>query len=164
MCLLNNALYLSHQYVKEVLKNGGSAIDATCGNGHDTLFLSDLVGGTGTVYGFEIQPNALENTKIRVQDYAKYQNTRLFLAGHETMDQHILEKVRVVMFNFGFLPGFDHTIGTREETDIPALQKARDRYKPVLCAKQVGKRHAVSITGQRNKISFADHLPRLLFE
>ena len=40
-------------------------VDATCGNGHDTLALLKMVAdqsGRGCVYGMDIQTSALENT------------------------------------------------------------------------------------------------------
>ena len=47
---MQNALSYSHQLLKEVLQPGDLAVDATMGNGHDTLFLAQLVGRTGHVY------------------------------------------------------------------------------------------------------------------
>ena len=44
---------------------GDIAIDATCGNGNDTLALAKLVfadGGQGLIYAFDLQQIALKNT------------------------------------------------------------------------------------------------------
>lgn len=64
MCLAILASYL--RVWKNVLRKGDCAIDATCGNGHDTLALLRMVAddsGSGFIYGFDIQSSALENTR-----------------------------------------------------------------------------------------------------
>jgi len=53
---------LAHLWLNDFLKPGATAVDATVGNGHDTLFLARIVGANGRVYGFEIQEKALHNT------------------------------------------------------------------------------------------------------
>ena len=53
------------------------AIDFTMGNGHDTLFLSKVA---KQVYSFDIQQEALNNTKKLIEDT---DNVNLILASHE---------------------------------------------------------------------------------
>ncbi|MDN6436144.1 methyltransferase domain-containing protein, partial [Lentilactobacillus parabuchneri] len=60
---LLSALDFSHELLSQVVSYGDTVVDCTVGNGHDTLFLANLVGTDGTVYGFDIQPQAIENTK-----------------------------------------------------------------------------------------------------
>ena len=59
---MQNALAFSHQLLKEVIQPGEIAVDATMGNGHDTLFLAQLVGRSGQVYACDLQAQALANT------------------------------------------------------------------------------------------------------
>lgn len=124
MSALKNALLLSHEYIKKVLKEGNTAVDATCGNGHDTLFLSEIVGKSGRVFAFDIQEKAIESTRARLFEYNAPDNTTLILDGHEHMNQHITGMVRAVMFNFGYLPGGDHQKATQTETSIAAVRSA----------------------------------------
>ena len=49
-----------HRWLKEFLQPHHVCIDGTCGNGNDTLFLAER---TQKVYGFDIQSQAIENTK-----------------------------------------------------------------------------------------------------
>jgi ubiquinone/menaquinone biosynthesis C-methylase UbiE len=42
-------------WVTATLPEGGFAVDATVGNGYDTLFLADRVGKNGRVLGFDVQ-------------------------------------------------------------------------------------------------------------
>ncbi len=57
----------AHSLIKQKLHSGDIAIDATVGNGYDTLFLAKQVGTTGKVYGFDIQQAALDATRSRLQ-------------------------------------------------------------------------------------------------
>lgn len=57
--MLQTALHFSHTLLTEILQPGDHAIDATMGNGYDTLFMAELVGKTGHVYSFDIQPLCL---------------------------------------------------------------------------------------------------------
>ena len=50
---------------RHVLHKGDIVIDATCGNGYDTVAMLKMVAdesGCGLVYGMDIQTEALENT------------------------------------------------------------------------------------------------------
>lgn len=56
---------LSLRVWKHVVREGDTVVDATCGNGHDTLALVKLVAGEsarGRVYGMDIQGDALQST------------------------------------------------------------------------------------------------------
>ena len=50
-------------YRRTGLRMGDYCIDATCGNGHDTLLLCRLAGSDGLTAGFDIQEQAVEKTK-----------------------------------------------------------------------------------------------------
>lgn len=52
-----------HRFIEEQVKDGDYCIDATCGNGHDTLLLCRLAGSDGLTAGFDIQEQAVEKTK-----------------------------------------------------------------------------------------------------
>lgn len=50
---------------RKVVRPGDTVIDATCGNGHDTLELARLVcadNAPGYVYAFDVQEDALANS------------------------------------------------------------------------------------------------------
>ena len=52
-------------FISEHVKEGDLCIDATMGNGNDTLLLSRLCGEKGHVLAFDIQEIALANTRGR---------------------------------------------------------------------------------------------------
>ncbi len=123
---LQQALYQSHEYARKVVRNGDTVVDATCGNGHDTLFLAGLVGNTGKVYAFDIQKEALGNTRKMLMDGGMVKRCILIPDGHENMHRYISEPVKLVMFNLGYRPGGDHSICTTGETTLRAIHAALD--------------------------------------
>lgn len=127
-------MFVSHTitFVKAIvelaLSPGDTAIDATVGNGIDTVFLSKAVGPSGRVFGFDIQERALNKTRKRLADRKAPDNTTLFLAGHERMTEMIPRNVHgqvaAAMFNLGYLPGGDETVITRAATTCAAIDAA----------------------------------------
>ncbi|MBT4866404.1 MAG: class I SAM-dependent methyltransferase, partial [Planctomycetaceae bacterium] len=113
--------------VREVVKPGDSAIDATAGNGHDTCFLAEVVGRNGRVFAFDVQRDALQRTSARLDDVG-YQNVILHQRCHAGMKDAVPESfhgcVAAVMFNLGYLPGGDHAVTTETESSIKALRIA----------------------------------------
>ncbi len=130
MTLLKNALGLSHEYIKSAVQSGDTVVDATCGNGHDTLFLSNLVGAKGKVYGFDIQAEAIRNTRALFMRSASFQNTALISCGHEMMEQYVPAGIAAAMFNFGYLPGGDHQKATKKETSVRGVGAAAKLLRP----------------------------------
>lgn len=121
---LRSARYLAEQLCLHVLRPGDSAVDATMGNGHDTLRLCRLVGDEGKVYAFDLQIAALDNTRERLRLNGMEDRAQLYHMGHEHMLDVVPPPVRLVLFNLGWLPGGDKGVTTRTETTINALQEA----------------------------------------
>ena len=112
----------AHALVSAKIRPGDAAVDATVGNGHDTLFLAQCVGPKGKVIGFDVQQQALDNARHRLQDSEVSIN--LHCVGHEEMDSYVQHRVAAVMFNLGYLPGSDKSTITQTETTLLALGKA----------------------------------------
>ncbi|WP_395717717.1 class I SAM-dependent methyltransferase [Prosthecobacter sp.] len=116
--------------LKDRLRPGDVAVDATMGNGHDTLFLTQSVAPGGHVFAFDVQETALIETRKRVPA----EMTTLIHAGHETMRAHLPPelhgKISAVMFNLGYLPGTDKALITRTETTMIAVREALELLKP----------------------------------
>ncbi len=111
-----------HELIRRYAPGFSLCIDATAGNGNDTEFLSRQAGEKGKVYGFDIQKQAIENTKNRLVEAGCPDNTELILDSHEKMEEYVREEADVVVFNFGYLPGGDHGCATKAETSIPAIE------------------------------------------
>lgn len=124
----------AHTALAELLAEGDIAIDATVGNGHDTLFLARAVGVGGTVYGFDIQEQALDTAYKRLQAEGLEGRVSLYHAGHEAMavvlPESVRGRVKAVMFNLGYLPGGDKARITAINTTLAALEQALSLLAP----------------------------------
>ena len=128
--IILNALGLSHQYGRQAVRPGDRVIDATAGNGGDTLFLAELVGPAGHVDAFDIQPDALAQTDRRLAAAGLTGRCTLHLASHDRMAALVEPGIRLVMFNLGYLPGGDHRIGTQAESTLAAFEQAMALLMP----------------------------------
>ena len=98
-------------------------VDATCGNGGDTAFLCRLAGKEGRVLGFDIQPEAIASTERNLA--AKGLSAELHCDSHANLLQYVRPGTAdIVMFNFGWLPGADHSVFSTADSSIPALEAA----------------------------------------
>lgn len=112
------------RFIKEQVLPGDICIDATMGNGNDTLLLSNLCGPDGHVYAFDIQQMALDNTRNRLLKEQAPENYTLLLESHEHMADYAKENtVSCIVFNFGYLPGGDHQKATKGHTSISAMEQ-----------------------------------------
>lgn len=126
---LGSAVHIAHLLLSEVLAPGGSAVDATAGNGHDTLFMARQVGPQGKVYAIDIQAPALQNAAILLQKAGVIEWVTLLNNSHEEMEQLVPAPVDAVIFNLGYLPGGDHHLVTTGETTAKALKSALKMLK-----------------------------------
>ena len=115
---MKRPLEMAHDFLAQVITQEDIVVDATMGNGHDTLFLAKLA---KQVFAFDIQEQALEKTRQRIQE-AGFTNVELILQGHETVDQYVSD-VKAAIFNLGYLPSADKSIITQPQTTIEALDK-----------------------------------------
>ncbi|MGI6629182.1 MAG: class I SAM-dependent methyltransferase [Bacillota bacterium] len=122
--IIQSVVDLSHWFLSRAVQEGSMVIDATAGNGHDTLFLANLVGPSGKVYAFDIQEKALETTKALLAAHGLEERVQLIHNGHEKMDKYVPQKVHAVLFNLGYLPGGDRNIITYPDTTVQALNKS----------------------------------------
>ena len=119
--LLRGPVPLSHLFIRRFVRPGDHVIDATCGNGHDTLLLAELVGSNGRVWAFDVQPGAIEATAARLSEAGGFDTVVLVHAGHETMAEHCCGPVNAVVFNLGYLPGGDRSVVTRPQSTLAGL-------------------------------------------
>lgn len=121
-------VHQAQQWIKPVLYEGALAIDATVGNGHDTLFLAQQVGKIGLVYGFDLQETALVATRSRLQQVGQFDQVRLFLQSHAVMAEYIPSlqhgQIAAIMFNLGYLPGSNKQLITQSDSTLAALNGA----------------------------------------
>lgn len=133
--MLEGVLDFAKTVTARCLKPGAVAVDATVGNGHDTLFLARQVGPSGRVHGFDVQAEALRSTRCRLDQAGVAECVVLHQQGHESMREalppEVHGRVQAVMFNLGYLPGgSDKTCTTHPATTLPALDAAAELLAP----------------------------------
>ena len=160
---------LAQQFIAESPLRDPVAIDATAGNGLDTVFLAEWVGEKGQVHAFDIQQCALQNTLHRLKQAGLDQRVSLHCASHDAMPDFLPADARgrigACMFNLGYLPGGDHTIYTGRDTTLKALGLAAGLLcsggrMTVLCypGHESGRSETAAV------VSWFDSLPRTEFD
>lgn len=123
---------LTRSVWEHVVKKGDAVVDATCGNGYDTLAMVNMVADksrVGRVYAMDIQETAIKNT-MSLLDRSLHPNEKemvqLYATCHSEMEQVVPRSatVRVVAFNLGYLPGGDKTMITKPETTLLGMEAA----------------------------------------
>jgi len=109
----------AHEFLAEVIKQDDIVVDATMGNGHDTVFLAGL---SNNVFAFDVQDKAISATQERL-DKSGLKAT-LIKDGHQNVDKYISAQViKAAIFNLGYLPNSDKLVITKPDTTIMALEK-----------------------------------------
>lgn len=117
-----NTLSLAHRFIREHVREGDLCIDATAGRGRDTALLCELVGESGRVLAFDIQHEAICSTRELLSSLGYSSRAELIERSHSFMSEYAGEgEVSCIVFNFGWLPGGDHSIFTHPETSIAAI-------------------------------------------
>ena len=115
-----NTLSMVHEFLKQHVRPGAVCIDATAGKGRDTALLCRLTGETGRVLAFDIQQEAVDQTRALLEQEGL--TAEVYLDSHAHMEQYAdAESVDCVVFNFGRLPGGDPHIVTKANSSLQAI-------------------------------------------
>jgi len=90
------------------LNKGNYVMDGTMGNGFDTCFLWQSVCPEGHVFAFDIQQQAIDNTRQRlIKAGCRWPNHEISLIHdcHSRISEYLSHPVKAAMFNLGYLPG-----------------------------------------------------------
>ena len=124
-----NTLSMVHEFLRQHVSPGAFCIDATAGKGRDTALLCRLAGETGRVLAFDIQPQAVAQTKALLDGEGL--RAEVILDSHANMERYAgAESVDCVVFNLGRLPGGDPSIFTRAESSVAAIGAGVRLLKP----------------------------------
>lgn len=128
---LRGAVPLSHYFLRERVRPGDLAVDATCGNGFDTALLAQLAGETGRVWAFDVQARAISATRELLEREGRLANVELLETGHERLAEFVPQGVRAVVFNLGYLPGGETALITDPSNTVSALNQAAELLAPL---------------------------------
>lgn len=125
---------LAHALLAETVGPGARAIDATAGNGHDTLFLARQVGPAGKVLALDIQPPAVAATRARLDQAGLGAACDIRVADHGQLERLLPPEFRGAtsgaILNLGYLPGADHALTTQPAGTLAALRAALAALRP----------------------------------
>lgn len=119
MQTISNVIELMQLTLSKVLPAAKVIVDATSGNGCDTLFLAKNSRETVKLFAFDIQAAAIAATKAKTKDYAA--KITYLNCSHEKIGSIITEPIDIAVFNLGYLPGAKHTITTQHESTLKAI-------------------------------------------
>ena len=124
-----NTLGLVHEFLRRHVKEGDFCIDATAGRGRETVLLCRLTGERGTVLAFDIQREAVEETRALLEREGL--SARVVQDSHANMERYARpESVDCVVFNFGRLPGGDPAIFTLADSSVAAIDAGLRLLRP----------------------------------
>ena len=116
---MNNNTFV-HKYISSLINDRDICVDMTAGNGNDTLFLANI---SKHVYAFDISQEAIIRSRKRL---AEKHNVTLICDSHVNIDKYIKDKIRLFIFNLGYLPNSDELRITKADDTLVAFKKAYD--------------------------------------
>ncbi|MFN0065363.1 MAG: class I SAM-dependent methyltransferase [Chlamydiales bacterium] len=125
---MRSHIVIAHARWQELLSKGDTAIDATLGNGNDTLFLASIMQGEGRLIGYDIQETAIEKTLHLLQELPSSWRKNVVLK--QISHTALCEPAKLIVYNLGYLPGSDKSITTMTETTLVSLDKAVSLLQP----------------------------------
>ncbi len=132
--LFNTPLDLAHSFWEKILKDGDAIIDATCGNGKDSLVLANLLKDKSDIalYCLDIQKKALENTKELLNKQAPHflSSVQFILGSHEILPKTDPRQLKLIVYNLGYLPGADKTLTTETSSTVQSVINALNLICP----------------------------------
>lgn len=149
------------QYLNQFLTPGDIAVDATLGNGNDALKIAKIIGKGGKLYGFDIQPTALQNSQERLSSLQEEErpDIELICDSHAHFEKYIPQKVALIIYNLGYLPGGDKSITTLPESTLESIKAGLNilqTYGKILIAVYHG-----HDTGKAERDALAEYLESL---
>ncbi|MEG0855242.1 MAG: class I SAM-dependent methyltransferase [Terrisporobacter sp.] len=127
---LNRITEVNKIFIDKIVKDGDTVVDATMGNGYDTVYLAKIVGNNGKVYSFDVQEEAIKSTRKKIEKEELNDFVTLILDGHQNIDKYVKEEVSCILFNLGYLPRAKHQVITKPNTTLMAIEKSLELLKP----------------------------------
>ena len=128
---LTNMLNAAKRLFDISVREHGIYADFTMGNGNDTLYIKKAC-PSGQIYAFDIQKEALEITKKRLDEQnCLDENVHLIHSSHADFKKYIPEGTKLdgAIFNLGYLPGGDKSVTTKTDSTLFCLRGALDILK-----------------------------------
>ncbi|MBQ9157165.1 MAG: class I SAM-dependent methyltransferase [Eubacterium sp.] len=148
-----------HDRIRQMMPHPKNCTDASAGTGRDTLFLTEIADPAGIITAMDIQEEAIRQTAERLRknnvsrqvDFVNfkpvmipelsdelkqeppvgYASIQLICDSHENLNRYLPDKSQdLILFNLGYLPGGDHTLSTKAESTVTALNQSLQLLTP----------------------------------
>lgn len=113
---MNNNTFV-HKYIKPLINHNDICVDMTLGNGLDSELLCKYA---KKVYGFDVSIEAINNSKQRL---SSFNNIEYIHDNHINVERYVKEKVKLSIFNLGYLPHSSDTNTTKANETLLAFKK-----------------------------------------
>lgn len=129
--LFHSHIDLAHKHWKSLIEHGDTVIDATCGNGHDTLVLAKLAltSNAGQLFALDLQQEAINATNEMLLSKLSreiYERIYFIQGCHSRFPDNVApNSVKLIAYNLGYLPGGDKSKTTQTETTLESIQQAQ---------------------------------------
>lgn len=128
--LFQSHLDFAHDLWKKILIAGDTAIDATCGNGHDTIFLAKILNDErSTLFAIDIQEDAIKKTEDSFKNELPSPQLSIKFVNqcHSSFPQEIQpHSVKLIVYNLGYLPKGDKALTTLTESTLKSIESAKN--------------------------------------
>lgn len=115
----------AQEKVKPFLVDGAIAVDATAGNGFDTVFLASCVGDSGKVIAIDRQEQAIGRTQQRLVEAGLSTRVECIIGDHADLQSILsvreIAYINCAMCNLGYLPHGDKSVVTQPESTLKVL-------------------------------------------
>lgn len=123
---LPSCIEWAHIITAKAIKQGPPlTIDATCGNGFDTIHLLKNCSPAGSVWAIDIQERSFMTSAENLKDIDFSAKLINCLGCHSRISSFIPSEyhgeISAAMFNLGYLPGSDRKVITKKDTTIKAI-------------------------------------------
>jgi hypothetical protein len=128
--LFQSHIDLAHTIWEKIVRPGDTVVDATSGNGHDTLALAKmaLTKNEGRLFALDLQKDALASCETKLREHLAdpiLSRVKLLEQCHSQFPEEIKPgTVSLIVYNLGYLPGGDKSKTTKADTTLQSLQKA----------------------------------------
>lgn len=126
---------VAHQYLQSVLQAGDLAIDATAGNGYDSVVCAQCIQPGGELHFIDCQAQAITATEQRLAQIQGLQCRLIPRLGDHAqvlarLQARFTGRAKAIIFNLGYLPGSDKRIQTQAHSTRCALEAAQQLLHP----------------------------------
>lgn len=128
--IASNAMTAAHQFLIPALQSASCVIDATAGNGNDTLFLCQQTPPECRIVACDVQQIAIRKATERIAQYGYCDKVRWIHDDHANLAEYVVTPLNAAIFNLGYLPGQDHDLTTNSASVEQALAALLTRLAP----------------------------------